>query len=286
MAKGRKRQFAARVALVVLGCLICAVGVNAFLVPFKLITAGISGVALLIYYIIPVLSPSTLVVLINIPIFIAGWLLIDKSFTLWSLFGMITFSAILRATAFLADLKVVNDLYTALIMGGLLAGIGVGMVFRARASLGGTDILAAILRKHYSMSIGVAQFGLNTVIIFGLGLLFTVQEALASGFSIFVESWAMDRIITGIFSNKAILAITDKPEEVGRALMDKLGRGVTYLHSQGGMTLKEKRIVYCIITPRQLMLAKGIIEEVDPGCFTTVSDVSEVLGKGFRRPVI
>lgn len=286
MQKSRRLDFLWRVILVFLGCLICAVGVNLFLVPFKLITAGVSGLALLIHYIFPVLTPSLWVVIINVPIFIAGWFLVDKAFTIWSLFGMVCFSAILEATSGLAQMPVVNDLYAALIMGGLLAGIGVGMVFRARASLGGTDILAAMVRKYYSTSIGAAQFGLNGVIVVGLGVLFTFQEAFASGFSILVESWAMDRVIMGLFTNKAVMAITNKPDEVGHALMDKLGRGVTYLHSQGGMSKTDKRLVYCVVPPRQLMQAKGIIEEIDPDSFTTVQDVSEVLGKGFRRPVI
>ena len=275
-----------RFLLVMFGCLITAVGVNAFLVPHNLLTAGVSGIAMLAHYLVPSLGLGIWVLILNIPIFILGWFMIDRPFTLWSLVGMVGLSVSLEITAPLADMHIVKDLYMALIAGGVVAGIGVGMTFRARASMGGTDIIAAILRRKYSMTIGTAQTVMNVVIVMVLGLQFSLEKALASAFSIFAESWAMDKAIMGLETNKALMIVTEKPQEVTEGLMARLRRGVTLLDGHGGYLGDAKQIVYCIISPRQLSIAKGIIEDIDPHSFTTVTNTVEVLGQGFKRSAI
>jgi uncharacterized membrane-anchored protein YitT (DUF2179 family) len=284
-AKGRFDwgALALRSFYMVLGGFLGAAGVNLFLAPFKLLTAGVAGVALLIHYLVPALPIGVTNLALNAPIFILGWLYVDRKFTLWSLFGMVSLSAFLDLTSPWAELKPVKDLYMSLIAGGLMSGVGVGLAFKARGSMGGTDIIAAILRKYFSTSIGTAQFGLNAAIVMLLGIKFSLQSALASAFSIFFEAWAMDRTIVGLNTNKALMVITDFPREVGEALMERLDRGCTYLMGKGGFRLQEKEIVYCIMATRQLSQAKAIVEEIDPHSFTTVLDTVEVIGHGFRR---
>ncbi|NLH49859.1 MAG: YitT family protein [Myxococcales bacterium] len=277
------KKFAWRMFLIALGGFISAAGVNLFLVPFKLLTAGVAGIALLIYYLTPVLSVGTWMFILNIPIFVAGWILVNRKFVLWSLVGMVSLSFFLDLTKSWAELRVVDDLYMSLILGGLLSGVGVGLAFRARGSMGGTDIVAAIMRKYYSTSIGSTQFALNGVIVMLLGLRFTMEAAFASAFSIWFESYSMDRTILGFNKTMALIVITAKPHEVGDALMNKLNRGVTYLRGFGGYTCDEKELVYCIITNRQLSHAKAIVEKVDPHSFTTVTSTVEVIGQGFKR---
>jgi len=279
----RWKNFFWRIFLILLGSFLGAVGINMFLVPFKLLTAGVAGIALLISYVWPVLSVGVLMVLINVPIFIAGWLYVDRKFTLWSLVGMLSLSTAVDLTRSWAAYKPVNDLYMSLIVGGLLSGIGVGLAFRARGSMGGTDIIAAILRKYYSMSIGTTQLALNGFIVLALGWKFGWTLALASAFSIYCESWSIDRTILGLNTTQALMVISDRPREVGEALMEKLNRGVTYLAATGGYSEAPKQVVYCVIPTRQLSYAKAIVEDVDPRSFSTVMDTVEVIGKGFRR---
>ena len=279
-------QVIGRLLLVFFGCLITAVGVNAFLVPHNLLTAGVSGIALLAHYLVPSIGLGVWVLILNIPIFGLGWFMIDRQFTIWSFIGMVALSICLEATSFLADINILPDLYMALIVGGVIGGIGVGLTFRARASMGGTDIIAAILRRKYSMTIGTAQSIMNVIIIMVLGFQFTLEKAMASAFSIFAESWAMDKAIMGLETNKALMIITDHPREVSEGLMHRLRRGVTLLDGHGGYLGEAKQIVYCIISPRQLSLAKGIVDSIDPNSFTTVTNTVEVLGEGFKRSAI
>ena len=272
--------------MILTGGFITAAAINIFLVPFKLLSAGVTGIAMLLHYFLPSLSIGLTMLILNVPIFILGWLYIDRRFTFWSLYGMGVLAISLDLTASWAAWNPANDLYMALIIGGLLAGVGMGVTFRARGSMGGTDIIAAILRKKYSTSIGSAQFMMNAGILLALAFKFSFQSALASGFSIFFESWACDRTILGISTNKALLVVTKQPQIVGDALMEKLDRGVTYLRGRGGYLKDEKEIVYCVITPRQLGQAKAVIERIDPKSFSTVVDANEVIGDGFRRSPI
>jgi len=243
----------------------------------------VAGIAMLISYVVPGLSLALLIVVLNLPIFVLGWIFIDRRFTLWSMLGMGSLALFLELTKPWVPDKAVCDLYLGLIAGGLLSGVGVGLTFRARGSMGGTDIIAAILRKRYSVSIGGAQFFLNALIVAALGVRFTLQSALASAFSIFFEAWSTDQTILGLNTNKTLLIVTDRPREVGQALMDQLGRGVTYLKGESGLRPGDRMIVYCVIAPRQLSQAKALLEAVDPESFSTVMDTVEVLGKGFRR---
>jgi uncharacterized membrane-anchored protein YitT (DUF2179 family) len=276
-------SFLRRAVQVLLGGFIAAVGINVFLVPFKLLTAGVAGVAMLVHYLVPALPIGVLNAALNVPIFILGWIYLDRRFTLWSIFGMASLSFFIDLTQSWAEWQPVNDLYMALVVGGLISGVGAGLTFRVRASMGGTDIIAAIFRKYYSMSIGTAQFGLNTLVVLALGLRFSLQSAIASAFSIFFEAWAMDRTVLGLNTNLALMVITDSPRDVGQALMEQLNRGVTYLAARDGFLPQDKEIVYCVITTRQLAHAKAIVEEIDPRSFSTVMDTVEVIGHGFRR---
>ena len=276
-------DFIRRVVLIIAGGFIGAAGVNLFLVPFHLITAGVAGLALLITYIAPAIPVGVLIALFNVPIMILGWILIDRKFIQWSIFGMAAFAFFLDLTHPWSNIRPVNDLYMALIAGGLLSGLGVGMTFRARGSMGGTDILAAILRKYYSTSIGTGQMGLNGIILAVLAFRFTLQSAMASAFSIFFEAWASDKTIMGLNKAKALMVVTEKSQAVGDALMEKLDRGVTYFHGRGGFNMGEKEIVYCIMPGRQLSQAKSIVEHVDPAAFSSVLDAIEVMGLGFKR---
>jgi uncharacterized membrane-anchored protein YitT (DUF2179 family) len=282
MPRWLSRETLWRLLVVVCGSILASVGVNLFLVPSNLLTAGVAGVALLISYVSPIPAGVALFAL-NIPIFAAGWRVIDRDFVLWSLVGMVGLSAGLAATSSLALLAPVKDFYLNVLAGGTLAGIGCGMVFRVRASQGGTDVIAAMVRRYWSVSIGGALFVLNASVVVFMAFGYGLEKALATIVVILVESVVIERTIIGIDANKAMIIITRKPAEVAAALMDKLGRGVTFLHGEGAYTGEAKEVVYCIITTRQLAHARKVVSAIDPACFTTVHDVTEVIGKGFKQ---
>ena len=277
--------FFARLALTVVGSLLCAAGVNAFLVPADLLTAGVAGLAVLLSYVTPV-SSGVLLFALNAPVFAAGWRLVDRDFVLWSALGMASLSAGLSLTAPLADWHLVSDWYLGAGTGAIVAGFGSGLVFRARASQGGTDVVAAIIRRRREVPIGMLLFVLNASVVAVLAFVKGLEPALATTFVILLESVVVEKTIIGVDANKALMIITDRPREIADALMERIGRGVTFLHGVGAFTGHEKQVVYCIITTRQLAHAKKIVKDLDPACFTTVHDVTEVVGKGFKQAPI
>ncbi len=279
------REFWVRVAGVLVGSVIGAAGINLFLVPQNLLTSGVAGLAMLVSFLAPIPAGVVLFVL-NIPIFVAAARVIDRDFVAWSLLGMVGLAGGMAATEPLAAIRPVSDPYLNLLAGSVLVGFGCGLVFRARATQGGTDILVAILRRRFAIRIGTALFALNSATVAVLGIVYGVEPALYTVLVILVQAQVLERTIIGIDANKAMIIITDRPEEVGRALLEKVGRGVTFLHGRGAYTGREKEVVYCIVTLRQLAHAKKVVQSVDPECFTTVHDVVEVIGKGFRQSPI
>ena len=285
MKRNEFATFFLRLGMVVLGSTVAAVGVNAFLVPADLLTAGVAGLAVLLSYVTPV-SSGVLLFALNAPIFVAGAKLVDRDFVLWSALGMASLAAGLSLTSFLADWHLVKDWYLNAGTGAIVSGFGSGLVFRARASQGGTDVVAAIVRRRREVPIGTLLFVLNASVVAVLAFVKGLEPALATTFVILLESVVVEKTIIGVDANKALTIITDRPREVADALMEGIGRGVTFLHGEGAFTRNPKAVVYCIITTRQLAHAKKIVKDLDPHCFTTVHDVTEVVGKGFRQPPI
>jgi uncharacterized membrane-anchored protein YitT (DUF2179 family) len=285
MASVFNRDLAWRVAYVLFGSLFAAVGVQLFLVPAHLVTAGVAGLAVLLSYVTPIPAGVGLFVL-NLPIFLLSRRFLHRDFLLWSLIGMAGLSLALWATAPLADLRPVKDLYLNLIFGSVVSGFGTGLVFRARASQGGTDVIAAAVRKVSAMSIGLLLFLLNASVVLILAAFYGLEPALATVVVIAIESVVIERTIIGIDANKAMLTITARPEEVSKALMDRLDRGATIMAATGAYTGESRPVVLVILRTRQLAVATKLVKDVDPQAFTFVHDVTEVIGHGFKAPPI
>jgi uncharacterized membrane-anchored protein YitT (DUF2179 family) len=279
------RDFVSRIALVVVGSLLVGVGVQVFLVPAHLLTAGVSGLAVLLSYVTPI--PAGLgYFILNIPIFLLSSRYVRREFLVWSLVGMAALSAALWATAPLADWRPVQDLYLNLIFGSVVCGFGTGLVFRARASQGGTDVIAAAVRKVSSIRIGILLFLLNASVVVVLAAVYGLEPALATIVVIAIEAYVTERTIIGIDANKAMLTITARPDDVAKALMERLDRGATILSATGAFTGETRPVVMVILRTRQLAVATRLVRDVDPEAFTFVHDVTEVLGHGFEAPAI
>lgn len=270
-----------RLLVVLIGSIISGAGIQAFLVPAKLLPAGLSGFAVLASYVAPI-PPGYLLLAFNIPIFYLGWKKADRDFVLWSFVGMLGFTMSLQYSAPLADLGLIKDWYLGAITGAVVVGFGTGLVFRVRGSQGGTDVIAAVIRKRVAVGIAPLLFGLNVSTVIVLAFVHGLEAAVATALVIWLETVVIERTIIGIDPNKAMLIITHKPEEVSAALMSELQRGVTRLHGRGGWKAEERDAIYTVVTTRQLAHARKLIESVDPDCFTTVINVTEVIGAGFR----
>ena len=285
MASVFNRDLAWRVAYVTVGSFLAALGVQLFLVPAHLVTAGVAGLAVLLSYVTPIPAGIGLFAL-NIPIFLLSRRFLHRDFLLWSLVGMGGLSLALWATAPLAELRPVQDMYLNLIFGSVVSGFGTGLVFRARASQGGTDVIAAAVRKVSSISIGLLLFLLNASVVLVLAAFYGLEPALATVVVIAIESVVVERTIIGIDANKAMLTVTSRPEEVSKALMERLDGGATILHATGAFTGESRPVVLLILRTRQLASATKLVKDIDPDAFTFVHSVTEVIGHGFKAPPI
>ena len=273
---------------IMLGSLCTAVSIRFFLLEHEFISGGISGIALMIQYLLRQVGfekniLGLLIFVINIPIFIVGYRFIDRDFIVRSLVGMASLTVIFlplvsRATNFLR----VDDPMLAAIYAGVLSGVGAGIILKNRGSQGGTDIIAFILKKYYSVNIGTVLFGFNLVIVLIASVLFGVERGMYTLIAMFVSSAVLDKVIAGFDRRKALFIITSREEEVAHKIMKDIGRGVTILQGEGAFTHYEKKVLYTIVSLWQLAKVKYIVEQIDENAFISVMDAAEVLGNGFK----
>lgn len=270
------------VIFIFLGCTIASLGVNLFLSHAKLLSGGATGLALILEYTIG-LPAGIVVFLLNIPLLIISYKMLDRSFTIYTTLGMLSLSLSLMLTKPLTNLiPLENDLLIFCIYGGVLCGIGYGLVFLRNGSTGGTDIITMLIRKKYSnFNIGALGFSINIIIIIIGAIIFGIPQALYTLISLFIQSTVLDKMLKGFSSKRLILILTEKEEDVIDYIIKDLHRGVTSLVAEGEYTHDRKKMIYCIVTTRQMISLKNIVHQIDPKAFITIVDVSEVRGKGF-----
>lgn len=269
-----------RLFLVVLGSFLMAISVNGFLIPHQLLSSGVTGIGILLNYLmnIPV---SLAIIILNIPIFIVGYRLVNKRFIIISFIGMISLSIFLSLTENLP--MFVDDVLLSTIFGGVLSGVGAGIVFTNRGSTGGMDIVAVILRKYFSMNIGNTLLIINVLIVLASSLFFGIKLALYTMISIYVNTVMVDKVQEGLDRKKAIFIISGNHDKVANAIINQMHRGVTLLEGKGGFTQKSRRVIFCMVSPFQLARIREIVLDIDQNAFITVLDAAEVVGKGFKN---
>lgn len=271
------------ILIIFIGCIIASLGVNIFLSHAQLLSGGATGVGLLIEYTANI--PAGIVVfLINIPLLIVSLKKLSKSFTIYTTIGMLSLSISLMITKPLTSVVNISGLDTLLycIYGGVLCGVGYGLVFSKNGSTGGTDIITMLIRKRYSnFNIGSLGFSLNLIIIAIGAFIFGLPQALYTLISLFIQSLVLDQMLKGFSSKKLLLILTKKEKEVINYVIDDLHRGVTSLLAEGEYTHDRKKMLYCIVTARQMIELKNAVHQIDPSAFITIVDISEVRGKGF-----
>lgn len=277
-----KYRYILMIFLIILGSIIGGISFNVFLIPHKLLSGGVSGVALILNYLFG-FNPGVLLFVFNIPIFIAGYKFVDKEFIVLSLVGMTAFSVSIDVFSFLRDIIYIDDILLSCLYGGVLNGIGMGIVFRNRASQGGIDIVAVIVKKYFSMNLGSTSLFINFFVVAIASMFFGLKPAMYTLVSMYVSSAVLDKVQQGFGTSKSVMIITDKEQQVADTILKTLDRGVTYLEGEGAYTGNKKRVIYCIVTLKQLAKLKQIVREVDSKAFMAVSDTAEVLGHGFAN---
>ncbi len=273
-----------RYVSVAIGCLIAAAAVNLFFVPHHLLSGGVSGLAMIFYFLFD--WPIGLVgALMNIPLFFAAHRLMDRSYVLNALFGLSVFSVAIDATHFLSELNVMDDVLLSAIYGGVISGAGAGIMYRVNGSSGGLDIVGSIMRKYYGLNMGAVSFMINCFLMLAGAAMFGLKPAMYTLLSMYVTSRVADAVTAGFNRKKSILVISEQYEAIAADIIDEVGRGATFLYGEGAYTHQEKRVLYVVITLTQIGRVKAIVERHDPHAFMIVQDANEVLGKGFNLPL-
>jgi uncharacterized membrane-anchored protein YitT (DUF2179 family) len=275
------RAIAANLLTITAGALLMAISLNALLIPHGLLSGGVTGLALILFYLfkMPVFLS---IIILNIPIFWWGAREINVQFILYSLTGTLALAVLLPVTHGLVPALQIDLILTA-VFGGALSGAGLGLVFRGHGSTGGTDIVAFILRKKKSLGVGEVGFYSNLVIITVSLLFFPLNIGLYTVISMFVAGKMTDVVITGPNTSKSVIIVSKDPYRIGGRIMNELHRGVTFFAGIGAFTREEKAVVNCVANKFELARLKTIVTESDPNAFMYISDASEVLGKGFSR---
>ncbi|MBW6410419.1 YitT family protein [Clostridium weizhouense] len=269
--------------VIFLGCFIASLGVNLFLSHAKLLSGGATGIALILQYTIG-LPAGIVVFIINIPLLLLSYKKLNREFTLLTAIGMLSLSLSLMLTKPLTNIIYVNDILLYCIYGGVLSGIGYGLVFLRNGSTGGTDVITMLIRKKYSnFNIGSLGFLLNCLIIIAGAIIFGLPQALYTLISLFTQGIVLDKVLKGFSSKKLLLILTKKEQEIINYVIKDLHRGVTSLVAEGEYTHDRKKMLYCIVTSRQMVELKNCVYSIDPTAFITIVDISEVKGKGFKN---
>ena len=270
------RHIVWHVGLITVGSALCAVAINGILIPRQFLSGGFTGLALVVHYLLPFLPVGGLFFLFNIPLYVLGWKYVGRRFFLYSIAGMIIFSA---AVQWLQVSLPVYDQFLSALLAGIISGVGSGIILRSWGSAGGTDILSVILAKRFSIRLGTTVLAFNCVILFAAAILLSLESALYTLIYLFVTSYILNIVVTGLSQRKAVYIISPRWKEISKGIIAEINRGATIIHGEGGFSGKEHRMVYTVITFRELARLKRLINRLDPDAFVVVSDTLEVMGQ-------
>lgn len=267
---------------IIFGAAIYAFGLTYFVVPHHLFEGGATGITLITYYLfnIPI---SVMNLIINIPLFILAWKIFGAKTLYSSLLGTISLStwlAIFEKIPLSFNLE--GDLVIVALVAGVLLGLGLGVIFNAGGTTGGTDIVARILNKYTNISVGKLLFALDFLILMLILIIF--QDLRLVTYTLlfdFIVSRVIDLISEGGYAGKGFMIITQKPMEVADKINEELGRGVTFISGQGYYSQKDLKIIYCIVARNEMIKMKELIHTIDPRAFITITEAHEILGEGF-----
>ncbi|WP_096190757.1 YitT family protein [Evansella halocellulosilytica] len=273
-------------AHVLVGSAIVAIAFNIFLLPNQIASGGVSGISTIMNYAFG-FEPAFTQWAFNIPLFIAGILLLGGSLVGSILYG----SKTLAGTLFLPLVvyltrhlePATTDPLLAAIFGGIGVGLGLGIVFRSHSSTGGTDLAAQIVNKYTGLSLGGCVFIMDGLVVISSAFVFGIEFALYALIGLFTTGKTIDLVQIGLGYSKMAIIISNFEEEVKQGLLTQVDRGVTKLTGFGGYTNHEKPVLMCVVGRNEVTKLKQIVQTIDPTAFVVVTNASEVLGKGFKN---
>ncbi len=282
----RLKEILPSLLLVLLGAAVYGFSVQYFFVPAKLLSGGMTGIALILKRLLGFPVGITIIAL-NIPLFGLGWKNIGRKFFCLSLIGVIVSSVLIDVFAnFLPALPLLSeDRLLASALGGAMNGLGLGLCLSGGGSTGGIDILASIFsRKNAAVSTG--RFILITdiaLIAVGAFIFNDIPSAMYTAVAMYISSVVLDAVLYGQKLSAIVFIITSSPDELSKSIMSELRRGVTIVNAKGAYTGKAQGMLVCAAARRQLAQLKHTVKQNDPDAFVIVGDAREIVGNGFRE---
>lgn len=270
--------------LVIAGSAVYSIGINMFSVPNNIVQGGLTGVGIMLHSLFSFIPVGSAIFVLNIPLFILGWLKVGKTFIIKTFFSTLLFSAAIDLLAPFVP-PYVGDSLLACLFCGVFCGAGIAFVLLAGSTTGGVEIAATLIRKKSpNIPIGRAILMLDIVIIAVSFFVYKSIEAVMYALvCLVVSSSFIDFILGGAGRNKMIIVITSKPKEVTEALMNQIHRGVTVLDAKGGYTGKDLKVVFCAARSAEIVKINRRISLADPQSFSVSGDVGEIFGNGWKN---
>ncbi|WP_076558072.1 YitT family protein [Salimicrobium flavidum] len=264
---------------VIIGSLFVALAFNLFLLPNNIASGGVAGISTITKDVFG-WEPGIVQWVLNIGFFSMGLFILGKNFGIKSLVGTLVLPFFVLVTS---DVTVpTNDSLLGAIFGGMGVGLGLGIVFRGRASTGGVDLGAQVVHKFTKLPLGICIALLDGMIVFTSAIVFSVEEGLYALISLFITSRTIDLVQVGFNTSKNVMIISNREEEVRRALLEDIDRGVTVLKGSGGYTEEDRPVIMCVVQQNEFTKLTRTIKGIDPGAFIVTMNATEVLGEGFK----
>ncbi|WP_278683119.1 YitT family protein [Paraclostridium bifermentans] len=283
MEKNVFKDFLLQSLGLVVGCIFMSIGINMFFKPYTIAPGGLSGLSLVLGKLTGLPIPVVMLA-IGIPLVIFSIKILGVKDSIKTLIGMTVFSIVLGVTSSLSNFYVTKDVLLCSISGALCLGIGLGIVLKMDASTGGTDLIALMLNRAFP-SVPLSKFMviLDGMVVISAGIASkNLETALYSGVALYIIVKIVDAIVSGLNYSKAFMIISNESDILRDGITKELDRGVTFLQGKGGYTNEDKNVLLVVVSKKQEVHLKKVIKNIDPSAFIIVSDVHEVLGRGFK----
>ncbi len=271
-------------SLIAVGAFIMASGYVLFITPYKIVPGGVYGISIVLHHILG--TPVGLVALcFDIPLTILGIKILGPRFGVKTVVGFLLTAFFMDGLTYLwGDQPLVeDDALLSSIFGGVMIGLGLGLIFKSKATSGGSDIVAMMIGKYTSLPLGQLMIAVDSVIVLvGLIAFQDWKIPLYSLIVIFITGRIVDIVLQGISYDKTLFIITEKPKELRDKIINDLNRGGTFIQGKGMYSENDRTIIYTVVNRRELAILQDYIHDTDPNAFMTVINANEILGKGFK----
>ncbi len=271
-------------SFILVGTFLVSAGYVYFITPYKIVPGGIYGISIVLHHLFG--TPVGLTALLfNIPLTIIGTRVLGPRFGTKTVVGFVLTSVFVDVLSYFSKFEplVESDPLLSSVFGGALVGAGVGMIFKSKATSGGSDVIAMIIARYTRLPLGQLMMAVDSLIVLvGFVAFGDWRIPLYSWITIFVMGKTIDTVLSGVNYEKTIFIVSDKHQEIRDKIINDLNRGGTFLQGEGMFNGQEKKVIFTVVNRRELAMLEEFINKIDPKAFLTIMDAHEILGQGFK----